>query len=159
MIFINFVEKRGIVSKYWYTIDLGKSPLKSHYFHKQIAWPVYAWKAILPTVLTDELDILQKLILSLAKINKLKDATILFQLGISKELVQAVKQSCILQGYLDKESSLTKSGEQLLTNSMNIEQGMLMNFEHVYIFRDALTGDIIPNFNVAELPREEKKAI
>jgi hypothetical protein len=157
MIIISFAEKRGIVSKYWYTIDLGKSPLKRQYFHRQIAWPVYAWKAILPTVLKDELDILQKLILSLAKINKLKDETIPYQLGISKELVKVVKHSCIQQGYLDEESGLTKSGEQLLNNSMNLEKDMLMNYEHVYIFRDALTGDIIPNFNVNELPREEKK--
>ena len=133
MIFINFVEKRGIMSRYWNTIDLGKSPLKPHCFYKPIAWPVYAWKAILPTVLTDQLDILQKLILSLAKIQKLKDPTILYQLGISKELIQSVKQSCIFQGYLDNENSLTKSGKQLLSNSMNIEHGMLMNYD-MFIF-------------------------
>ena len=38
-----------------------------------------------------------------------------------------------------------------------MEIDMLHNFEHVYIFRDALTGDIIPNFQVKELPREEKR--
>lgn len=145
------------MSKHLYTIDLGKSPLKPHYFQRQIAWPVYAWKAILPTVYTDSLDILQKLFLSLAKINKLKDASLLYQLGLSKELVQSVKESCIKQSYLDGEANLTESGEKLLENSMNIERDMLMNYQQVYIFREALTGDIIPNFQVTELPREEQK--
>jgi hypothetical protein len=154
---INFVERRVIVGKFWYTIDLGNSPLKKHYFHKAIAWPVYAWKAILPTVLTDELDILQKLILSLARINKLNDPTILYQLGISIDLVQAVKQSCMDKEYLNSDNTLTESGKQLLSNSLSVEQNMMMNYEQMYIFRDALTGDIIPNFQVKELPREERK--
>ncbi|MDQ0257850.1 hypothetical protein J2S74_005313 [Evansella vedderi] len=145
------------MSRHCYSVDLGKSPVKPHYFHRQVAWPVYAWKAILPSVLKDNLDILQKLILSFAKINKLKDATTLYELGLSKELVQTVKRSCISYGYLDTDSRLTDSGNKLLMNSMNIEQDMLMNYEHVYIFRDALTGDIIPNFNVSEIPREERK--
>ncbi|MBD7970426.1 hypothetical protein [Paenibacillus gallinarum] len=139
-----------------YTINLGKKSVKPHFFRKKIAWPVYAWKTILPSFLKEELDILQKLILSLAKINKLKDYTIFRQLGISSELIKTVQESCVQKGYLGLNNLITESGEQVLTNSMNVEQDMLMNYEQIYIFRDALTGDIIPNFKVSELPGEEK---
>ncbi|WP_379969608.1 hypothetical protein [Ectobacillus sp. sgz5001026] len=143
------------MSTFKYTINLGKKAAQPHFFCKKIVWPVYAWKAILPSIFTEELDILQELVLSLAKINKLKDHTIIYQLGMSKELIKTVKESCVQQGYLGSDGYLTKSGEQLLTNSLNVEQGMLMNYEQIYIFRDALTGDIIPNFKVSELPVEE----
>lgn len=144
------------MSTFKYTINLGKKTVNPHFFHKKIAWPVYAWKTILPSVYKEELDILQKLILSLAKINKLKDQTILYQLGISKELIKTVKESCVQKGYIGSDSHITKSGEQVLTNSMNVEQDMLMNYEQIYVFKDALTGDIVPNFKVSELPVEEK---
>jgi hypothetical protein len=157
MIFIIFVEKRGTMSNYKYTIDLGQSPVKPHFFKRKIAWPVYAWKAILPSVISEEIDILQKLILSFAKINKLKDHSLIYQLGISKDLIRTVKESCVLQGYLDSESNLTTSGKHLLANSINVDQDMLMNYEQIYIFRDALTGDIIPNFKISELPVEENR--
>lgn len=143
--------------EYRYTVDLGKTPLKSHCFHRQLAWPVYAWKALVPTAYTEELNVLEKLFLSLAKIDKLKDTSLFFELGLSKDLVQSVNRSCIDHGYLDNECKITKMGDTILRNSTNLEHDMLMNFEHVYIFRDALTGDIVPNFHIKELPREEKK--
>ncbi len=140
------------MTNYKYIVNLGQNTLKPHFFSRKIAWPVYFWKAIMPTVLTEELDILQKLVLSLAKINQLNDGNVFYQLGISKELIRTAKESCQQQGYLRSNGSLTESGEKLLSNSLNIEKDMLTNFEQIYIFRDGLTGDIIPNFKVTELP-------
>lgn len=137
-------------------INIGKEPVKPHFFHKKIAWRVYVWKAILPNVLIEEIDILQKLILSLANINELRDNSIVYQLGISKELLKSVKELCINSGYIDKEDNITPSGKKLFERSSSIEQGMLMNFKQIYIFRDSLTGDIIPNFKIDELPTTQK---
>lgn len=138
-----------------YITNLGRDSVKSHCIEKKVAWPIYVWKALIPEAMLTEIDILQKLVLSLAKIKKLNDYAILESLKISGDLIDTVKKSCIDKNYLTKDLNITEKGLGILTqsNSMKSDVEATVRYEKVLVFRDAITGDIVPNFYFTTLPQ------
>lgn len=141
-----------------YVTSFGRDSVKSHCIERKLGWPLYAWKALVPESVIRELDVLQKLILSLAQIGRLKDHSVFGALALPDELVKAIKKTCIDSGYLDDNGEITDRGKDaLLYEKFNTsDQEATEQFSRIYVFRDALTGDIVPNFSIAELPRGRK---
>ncbi len=138
-----------------YITNLGRDSVKAYCIEKKLAWPLYVWKALIPESMVNEIDILQKLILSLAKIGKLNDYSTLESLNLSGDLIRTVKNSCIDKNYLKKDLEITEQGLAVLTNSKSLftDVEATVNYEKVLVFRDALTGDIVPNFSYTSLPQ------
>lgn len=151
---MNYVEGKGIMSNIK-TVDLGLSPLSSRYQIKKIAWPIYAWKSILPDDMVREMDILQKLMLNIARMGDIDLHFLAEKLGFSKELLQAVKEKCIDDEYLTKEGELTNLGKGKVSNQNFYASDIYKasKCEKIYVLRDAISGDVIPNFSIGEIPR------
>ena len=132
-------------------LSLQAPKVRANTYSKTIAWPVYMWRAVIPEQVMGELDILERLVLSLANIDKLSNATIFNELNMSKELIQTVIKRCQDADYL-KGNTLTDSGKQMLADEPMLEQQMIKNYEQIYLFQDGLSGDLVPHFDVATLP-------
>lgn len=137
------------------TVNLGLNPLNSRCQRKKIAWPIYAWKCILPIEMSKDIDILQKLLLSSTRIGNIEQNFLVEKFGFSKDLLQAVKEKCINEGYLTKQGELTDIGQKKVSNK-NFYSSDLNNAsrcEKIYLLKDAISGDVIPNFSIENIPR------
>ncbi|MFS0555048.1 hypothetical protein [Brevibacillus sp. 179-C9.3 HS] len=142
-----------------YITSFGKEPSKAHCIERKVGWPLYVWKALVPESMIGEVDILQRFVLSLAHIDRLKDHTIFHSLALSSELVEAVKLSCIEKNYLDKNGKITEAGKAVLSGEViqRSDASLSENYQKICVFRDALTGDIVPHFSIQSLPRSREE--
>jgi len=125
-------------------------------YSKKIAWPMYVWKGIIAKDDNLELDPLQKLIISLLKVDGYDSEMLQHQLGISKEVLKAARQKCVENGYLDFQGNLTEKAKGDSKNSIKRDMEELDSSVKVCIFRDAVSGDIVPEFGIEKLERPEK---
>lgn len=135
-----------------------RESVKSYCIELKIGWPLYVWRAIVPEVMINELDVLQRFVLSLAKIGRLKDHELVRTLGLSEELIDTVINSCIDSMFLDKNGDITDEGISALSEDVKRNADVENHkYEKVYIFRDALTGDVVPQFSIVSLPQPYKE--
>lgn len=121
--------------------------------YRMISWPFYYWVGIIDSSEVEELDPLQELILNLIASNKYKKSELSQILCISKEVLSAVEEKCIAQGYLDHDKRLTKDCVKKI-NATNYTEKDLEDAEkgnRVIVFRDAISGDIVPFFNLERI--------
>lgn len=137
------------------TVNLGLNPLNSRCQLKKIAWPIYVWKCILPSEISKDIDILQKLLLSSIRVGIIEQHFLVENLGFSKDLLQAVKEKCINEGYLTKQGQLTDIGHKKVLNGNRYASDCAdaTRCEKIYLLKDAISGDIIPNFSIGTIPR------
>lgn len=122
-------------------------------YGKQIAWPMYAWRVILPERAASHLDALEKLVLKVAQITNPKQTNIFEEIGIAKELLDTILKACTDRGYL-KNNELTERGLKILQGETSITQNMYDRQIQMYIFVDAVNGDVIPTFGIDRLPKK-----
>ena len=118
--------------------------------YKAISWPFYYWIGVINAEDIEELDPLQELVLNLIASNEYKKSELSKILGISKEVLSAVEEKCSLQGYLGSNKKLTKECLKKV-NAVNYNEKDLEEADtgkKSIIFRDAVSGDIVPFFNM-----------
>ena len=106
--------------------------------YARIIWPFYYWQALVPERVTADMpDVFEQLYAALEKLDPKVDAKDVFrQLGIDDELYRAVETNCHENG-IDSETAKWRKTE-------------------IYLFRDAVTGALIPELTLRSLPREQK---
>lgn len=150
---MNYVEGMGIMSNIK-TVNLGLDPLNSRCQRKNIAWPIYVWKCILPIQMGDDIDVLQKLLLATRVTNK-EQYFLVEKLGFSKDLLQSVREKCIDEGYLTNQGEVTDIGREKVINKNFYASDFddASRCEKIYLLKDAISGDVIPNFSIDDIPR------
>lgn len=131
---------------------------------KAIAWPVNAWTCYIPNNVNPELNILEKLILSLVskRIATTKESIkeiLVKQLKLSDDLVENVLEECTEKHFNKnfKELRLKSDSEKdLAALEGEITPGMEMSdtMKKVYLLQDAVTNMVVPCFNFEQLPSE-----
>ena len=131
---------------------------------KALAWPVNAWTCYIPDNVNPELNILEKLILSLVSkgIATTKESIkeiLVKQLKLNDDLVENVLEECS-QNHFNKnykEFRLKADSEKALAAlEGEIAPGMEMSdtMKKVYLLQDAVTNVVVPCFNVEQLQPE-----
>lgn len=131
---------------------------------KAIAWPVNAWTCYIPNNVNPELNILEKLILSLVskRIATTKESIkeiLVKQLKLNDDLVENVLEECTEKHFNKnfKELRLKFDSEKnLAAFEGEITPGMEMSdtMKKVYLLQDAVTNMVVPCFNFEQLPSE-----
>lgn len=121
--------------------------------YKTVSWPFYYWVGIIDASEVDEMDPLQELILKLIGSNKYKRSELSRVLGISKEVLSSVEEKCITQGYLDSKKRLTKDCAKKINATNYYEKDLEIgdNGKKVIVFQDAISGDIVPFFDLERI--------
>ena len=106
--------------------------------YARIIWPFYYWQALVPERVTADMpDVFERLYAALEKLDPKVDAKDVFrQLNIDDELYRVVETNCQENG-MDSETAKWRKTE-------------------IYLFRDAVTGALIPELTLRSLPREQK---
>ena len=106
--------------------------------YARIIWPFYYWQALVPERVTADMpDVFERLYTALEKLDPKVDAKDVFrQLNIDDELYRAIETNCHENG-MDSETAKWRKTE-------------------IYLFRDAVTGALIPELTMRSLPREQK---
>lgn len=120
---------------------------------KMVSWPFYYWVGLIDASEIDEMDPLQELILNLIASNKYKKSELSRILGISKEVLSAVEEKCITQGYLDPKKRLTKDCAKRINATNYYEKDLegADKAKKVIVFQDAISGDIVPFFDLERI--------
>lgn len=150
--------RRVIVNDELYFVSLGVENPNNITIKERIFWPVFAWPCVLPSDEISELDILQDLVLKIID-GFGNDNNVLTQtVGISSDLVNTVKEKCIDDGYIGKKGQITVSGKRKIQIGNPYEKDIndILKYEKVYVFRDGVSGDIIPNFSISNIPKAKK---
>jgi len=120
-------------------------------FIKSLAWPVYAWQVIAPKPFDNESNPLQRAVLRLIRSGLVSQTDIADKLSIQPRLARQVILQSISYG------SVETSGDKLTPQGLAlIGEGQEPDFcandcIDGWIFRDALTGDIVPYFHEGAL--------
>ncbi len=131
---------------------------------KALAWPVNAWTCYIPDNVNPQLNILEKLILSLVskRISTTKESIkeiLVNQLKLNSDLVENVLEEC-MQNHFNKnykEFRLKSDSEKVLAAlDGEITPGMEMSdtMKKVYLLQDAVTNVVVPCFNIEQLQSE-----
>ena len=104
----------------------------------RIIWPFYYWQALVPERVTADMpDVFEQLYAALENLDPKVDAKNIFhRLGIDDELYRAVETSYHEDGIGAGTAKMRKT--------------------EIYLFRDAVTGALIPELTLRTLPREQK---
>lgn len=124
---------------------------------KMLVWPVSVWRCYIPENLNKNIDILEKLVLSLARMKVTDFHSILTsQLGFAGDLVKAVINNCKDKMYIHKTyNTILKAGEEALSsyeNPYEADMEISKNSKKVYLIQDLVTGNVIPCFDKDILP-------
>lgn len=131
---------------------------------KALVWPVNAWACYVPDNLVSELNIFEKLILTLihGKVVKSKNELkniLSEQIGLNKVLVENVVNECCKKYTKDserrKELELKVDAIELLEkmeNGISLDMKMSDTLRKVYLFQDLVTNTVVPCFNINNLP-------
>ena len=127
---------------------------------RPFAWPVAIWSCYIPENESQDINILEHLILQLVnKGYKEPKAILCTKVGFNKELVEASLESCMDKGYFDRrysEITLSEDGKKMLGKydnpySANLETSK--KSKKVYMIQDLVTKSVIPIFNIEKLPQ------
>lgn len=124
---------------------------------KMLVWPVSVWRCYIPENINKNIDILEKLVLSLARMKVTDFHSILTsQLGFAADLVKVVINNCKDKKYLHKTyHTILKAGEEALSsyeNPYQTDMEISKNSKKVYLIQDLVTGNVIPCFDKDILP-------
>jgi len=130
---------------------------------KPLAWPINAWTCYIPDNVNPELNILERLILSLVgkgvsrTTGEIKDILVR-QIGMNGDLIDNVLSDCS-KNYFDNrrkaELALNAHAKMLLEaieGEVSPEMQMSDFSKRIYLIQDAVTGAVVPCFNVDRLP-------
>lgn len=127
---------------------------------KAFAWPVAVWSCYIPESESQNINILEHLILQLvSKGYKEPKTTLCAKVGFNKELVQASLESCSDKGYFDRrytELTLSEEGKKMLgkyDNPYSADLEMSKKSKKVYMIQDLITKSVIPVFDIEKLPQ------
>ena len=127
---------------------------------KAIAWPVAVWSCYIPENETQDINILEHLILQLVNKGYNNPKSILCSnVGFNKELVEASIESCRNSGYFDKrykELVLSKDGKSVLgtvENPYDLDLEASKKSKKIYMIQDLVTKSVVPVFNIDKLPQ------
>lgn len=134
---------------------------------KVIAFPVYAWTCYIPDNINPELNILEKLILSLVNKQVAKTKADLMnilvtQLKLNKALIENVIKECTIKYFnksFKKELKLNLNAKNLLAaieNDITPDMKMSEVLKKIYLFQDAVTNTVLPIFNIETLPDDNE---
>ena len=127
---------------------------------KAFAWPVAVWSCYIPESESQNINILEHLILQLVSKGYKEPKTTLFaKVGFNKELVQASLESCSDKGYFDRrytELTLSEDGKKMLgkyDNPYSADLETSKKSKKVYMIQDLITKSVIPVFDIEKLPQ------
>lgn len=132
---------------------------------KAVAWPINVWGCYIPDNVNPNLNIIEKLILSLISKGIVKTESeiqeiLINQLRLNENLVHNVLQECRVKHFnqnYKKELRLKVDSEKALKAiEGEISPGMDMSdtMKRVYLLQDAVTSLVVPRFNIDQLPSE-----
>lgn len=126
---------------------------------RAVAWPVAVWSCYIPENETQNINILEHLILQLVNKNFTDPKSILCgQVGFNKDLVDAAIEACRDKGYFDgryKELKLSADGESAVgkyDNPYESDLNISKNSKKIYMIQDLVTRNIVPVFDLYRLP-------
>lgn len=122
---------------------------------ERIAWPAYAWRVVVPNQDT-RYDPLQRAVLRLAEAHVANTGEIARLLGIHPDLARHLQLTCISTGLLDDQGQVTKSGRDGILGLDREDENA--ETEDGWIFRDAVSGDVLPLFYQGSLPILKRRA-
>lgn len=136
---------------------------------RAFAWPIAVWSCYIPESDTQDLNILEHLILQLIN-NEFTDpkAILCGQVGFNKDLVEAALDACRDKGYFDrryKKLTLSNDGKSMLDAFDNPYAADLITSrksKKIYMIQDLVTKSVIPVFDINKLPQfyyEDENAI
>lgn len=136
---------------------------------KPLAWPIAVWSCYIPESDSQELNILEHLILQLVE-KGFKDpkSVLCLQVGFNKDLVDAAIEACIDKAYFDrryKELTLSVDGKSVLgkfDNPYSSDLEASKKSKKIYMIQDLVTKSVVPVFDIDKLPQfylEDENAI
>lgn len=158
------MRKGGIMNTKIYDFGVDSQASQNSDAAKVIAWPIEAWCCFVPDNITTDLNIIEKLILSLIDsriVSSESDVREILcnKIGLDAELVKNVFKSCQDdKGYISKRDSVLKlnqSGKNLLdvaNNGISLDMEFSEEKQKVYMFKDLVTNTIVPFFGCKEIP-------
>ena len=117
----------------------------------RLAWPAYAWRAILTKVPESRLDALERLLLRLIKAGKTDPAVLANLIGLQPTLVSRIITALIGNRCLTDDVALTSYGLQRLEDRYSYSLEELVR-DSGWLFQDALSGDVVPYVHYGSLP-------
>lgn len=133
--------------------------------YKPIAWPINVWACYIPDNVNPELNILEKLILSLvskgiAHTDREIKNILVNQIGLNEDLIDNVLADC-KRDYFDSrhktEYVLNTPAKNLLEaieGEISPEMQMSDLTKKVYLIQDAVTNTVVPCFSIDTLPED-----
>jgi hypothetical protein len=123
----------------------------------RLGWPVYAWRVVVPKPFDQNLDPLERVVLRLAAAGKTQAAEIARLLSILPVLADQIQQHCHDAGWLKRDFTITENGRQILTSGTPPDNTSAVT-DTGWIFRDAISGDVLPAFWRGSLPTAPRDA-
>lgn len=127
---------------------------------KAFAWPVAVWSCYIPENESQDINILEHLILQLVNKGYKEPKSILCaKVGFNKDLVEASLESCLDKDYFDRrytELTLSEDGKKILgkfDNPYSADLEASKKSKKVYMIQDLVTKSVIPVFNIKKLPQ------
>jgi hypothetical protein len=135
---------------------LSKAPARSCYTIR-LAWPVFAWRVVVPDVFQAKITPLERAVLRLARAGVFTSEQMAALLDMPPGLVKSVQNTCADLEYLDNGFRLAEAGEKALAG-MDLPE-LSVGRTAGWIFRDTLTGDVMPMFYDGSLPLAPAAAV
>lgn len=127
---------------------------------RPFAWPVAVWSCYIPENESQDINILEHLILQLVNKGYKEPKSILCaKVGFNKDLVEASLESCTDKGYFDRrysELTLSEDGKKMLgkyDNPYSADLEASQKSKKVYMIQDLITKSVIPVFDIDKLPQ------
>lgn len=134
--------------KPWYLLRFKPGIPPDRFFSVKLAWPAYAWRVIAPVPQDKEMDALERAIIRLVAAGKTNPYELGVLLGIDQALAKHVLEGNRSKGILDERFNLTRYGQEKLESLRGMDETFPPggSLRHGWIFRDAISGDVIPVF-------------
>lgn len=129
--------------------DRSRVPDRSCYV-VDLAWPVFAWRALAPRLNAVKADPLQRAILRLARAGVTRTGEVSELLDAEPRLVERLVDMFKLDSLLLDDGQLASNGKELLKR----DDAVFFSDSEAdlgWIFRDALSGDVVPFFHKGSL--------
>lgn len=122
-------------------------PFKSGKERIPVAWPMLAYRVIAPKPKDRKLNLFEEVILKLCDVGISTVDLLSRKIPIDKDLIAYILiQMKEGKGLIDDEGKLTQVGKRFL-DELDVEPEMVMG----YVFRDGLSGNMLPYFTEGQL--------
>lgn len=122
-----------------------------------VAWPAYAWRALVPRPMDESFDALQRAVLRLAMAGKTVTNDVAQLLDTDPVLAHQVQESCMRLGFLDNCLQISEAGKaKLIYREQDSESEAPL--ARGWVLRDAIGGHVIPQFHEGALPYVSRDA-